>query len=297
MHPSPRKEDPLWIHVGIPSHGSSAVRKVLRKAFPEPEAVVNPSAVGPYVLDKAHCALMHDNFLPLHKETDRVCRYFTFLRDPFKALVSNFFWKLTLKHYALRGLTPDPSGILKSFSMTLEDYIAALPETLNLAARTIRAVELRLDKEEFFTPIPNKELFKQALEVIEKRFFMVGIIEMFEESLFVMSSLVGIPEIPLWERTNATIRPEGWSDDLITPAQRQRILKATSVDRKLHGILAKSLVASKAFRDIDQGKLNAYRMICRQADAENMKKFNRDGARIMSEELESLKAALSNDSP
>ena len=303
-----KNKGPLWVHVGIPSHGSSALRQVLMKAFPEPGTVIDPSTADPSALDNAHCALMHANILPLHTETSRECCYFTFLRDPFNAFISDFFWNLTLKHYALRGLTEDLSDGLKSFSMTLEDYVAGLPRSLNLAARLIRAVEHRdplasrklpnfLTMKEFFAPIADDELLEQAIEIFDKRFFMVGITELFEDSLFVISNFLGIPEIPLWERTNAAIRPQGWSNELIAPAQRQRILQATAVDRKLHAILSKSLVASKAFRDIDQETLNPYRTVCRQADAENMKKFNRDGARIMNEELKSLKAALSPGEP
>jgi len=36
----------LWVHVRISSHGGSALRQVLAKAFPEPGVVIDPSTAG-----------------------------------------------------------------------------------------------------------------------------------------------------------------------------------------------------------------------------------------------------------
>jgi hypothetical protein len=226
------------------------------------------------------------------------------LRDPVRTVVSEYYWRVTQRHFGTQGLWTDLSEGALNFSMSMKEFVGAMPRCLNFATRLIissadeaaatHALPYYPGDNSFFEDCNEDELLKRAIEIIDKHYVFVGVAELFEEALFVLADLAGIDTLPLWQRTNASVRPTGWTDDMLPQALRQRIEESTSVDRKLHGIMARRFIESPRFKAINQDALHLYKSRCREIDMENLQRFQRDGLSAWNEDIVSLKKAVTD---
>jgi hypothetical protein len=73
----------------------------------------------------------------------------------------------------------------------------------NLAARWL----LQLEGESLEEAAPHDMVVNRCMEIIDKRFLFVGITELFCESLFVYSVLIGAERPPLWRHLGRSFAP------------------------------------------------------------------------------------------
>ncbi len=294
----------LLVHVGIPRTSSSTVRRVLREVFTKPLELAEPTSSSYKVLPENRVLLLQESIFPVHKKTKRLCRYFTLLRDPVRAVVSEYYWRLTQRHFGTQGLWTNVSEEAMKFSMSLEEYVAELPRCLNFSARlivssadeaaTTHGLPYYPGNNAFFDDCDEDKLLERVLEIIDKQYAFVGVMELFEEAMFVLANLADIDNLPLWQRTNASVRPPGWTDAVLPQTLRNRIEESTAVDRKLHGIMAQRFIESPEYKAINPEALQQYKSKCRNLDMENLQKFYRDGLNTWNDDAASLKKAFTD---
>ncbi len=257
------EDDVLFVHYGLPRTGSSTIRFLIRRycnllglkweSFEAQNAVVNPGCK--YLLVEIP--------YPVHLATNRECRYITTLRDPVKAVCSWYFWLTRIGR-----------------KITLEDYVRQLPKSYNLMSRWLIRLndetvsemnraqpDFMNDTTGFFNDIPDDELYKAALEAIESKISLIGILEQFEDFSFAMLDLFAWKILPVYSRTNYSIKPRDWSFNRLEKSMKKKIMSSSAVDRRVFSYVR------KRFRDVSAdvrnkygNEIEKYRSFCRQLD-------------------------------
>lgn len=265
----------LWIHYGIPRTGSSSLRGVIRKYCQAKGVKFDESAyLDQKIPDDLDFVLQHEPF-PLYRRTSRESGHFTFLRHPLAAAVSEYFWA--------RAINNLPEGC------QMADYINDLPDCYNPYCRWLTALsgkdEARIEEKatpvfwkerKFFEGGSAESLLAEAMSTLGKRFAFVGITEKFEESLFMLRTVVGWDSLPPWQRVNPSTKPGGFDDARIIDEIKYKILRSVAADIALY-----DHVNGIFERDVEQiyrlfpGELPAYKQACRQLDQETLKRLKR----------------------
>ena len=119
-------------------------------------------------------------------------KYFTLLRNPIDRLITDYFW---LKN---KEKNMNAYKALESFYKFVEST-----EHLEFYIHHLGPLDFR-NKQHFnyqeCSSISNKNAFKLACQNLKEKFWMVGIMELFEESLFIASKEIKIKKLaPWWE--------------------------------------------------------------------------------------------------
>jgi len=132
----------------------------------------------------------------LHERIDSDSGYFGLMRDPYK----HFLAKVLLRdEYKTEG--NQMAGIWDNFERKIDEIKDRVG---HCNFQTYEHATYFADKPLPYISSENLEgtnpgdLFSRAVENIDKRFFFVGITELFEESLFVLFDMIGIGEILMW---------------------------------------------------------------------------------------------------
>ncbi|MFF2480236.1 sulfotransferase family 2 domain-containing protein [Paenibacillus sp. NPDC058071] len=167
--------DPLLLFMHIPKTGGTSFTQSLLSNYPrlvQYYEVGNNLTLLEYCLEKADAFSGHFPF-GYHLLTKRPCTYVTILRDPVEQIVSWFYFKYKNPSY------PEAYNI----GLTLETYLrepAFDSEYVNLQTRLVSG--------EIDVLFPNLSL---AMANLDRYFSFVGITELYEESLFLLSKRMG----------------------------------------------------------------------------------------------------------
>ncbi len=132
----------------------------------------------------------------LHERIDGDSSYFSLMRDPHK----HFLAKVLLwDEYKTEG--NNMAGIWERFERKIDEVKDRIG---HCNFQTYEHATYFRDKPLPYISAQNLEgtnpgdLFSRAVENIDKRFFFVGVTELFEESLFVLFDMIGIRETLMW---------------------------------------------------------------------------------------------------
>jgi Sulfotransferase family. len=139
------------------------------------------------------------NLFGLPEEEGMAVKYVTMLRHPYERLISDHFWRRRHENRLdrLHGFYR-----LVEESEHLEFYIHHCGD-LNYRNRA----HFHLDE---CSQVPNKKAFALAMQNLVSKFLVVGIMEMFEESLFLVAHRIGLRCVaPWWQfrHPKSKIRP------------------------------------------------------------------------------------------
>jgi len=211
----------LLVFMHIPKTGGTTLREIIQRQY-EPNKVwtfgtiyqfrEELSEMSEKRIKQIRCLQGHACFGEVHQPFNRAYNYLTMLRDPIERMLS-----LYCRHGGAQGLS------LKEF-ITKTDFEFA---TKNTQTRYASA-----------EAPPNLEIAKENLE---KHFAVVGITEMFVESIFLMKKELGWVDI---DYTKKNISQDRLSLDEISQEVIEFIRENNELDNELYNY-AKSRLESK----------------------------------------------------
>ncbi|MDM5225449.1 sulfotransferase family 2 domain-containing protein [Cytobacillus sp. NJ13] len=214
------KSKELIIHTHIPKTGGMTLRSIANKNYDKEKMLTNvfSSSVSKFIKDigeKTDIEFVtgHHPF-GLHKYTNRPCAYITMLRDPVERVISMYFYNLRKENHPLHK---------KVKQLTFEEFI----NDKGLFRRTVN----RQTQKIIGSLIPKESDLQKAKNILNKHYKVVGITEMFDESIYLMKKELGWQNIS-YERKNYTAdRPtrEHFSNDVI-----ERIKELNHLDMQLY---------------------------------------------------------------
>ena len=153
-------------------------------------------------------------------------RYFTTLRHPFDRIISDYFWLL--------NFNPDMTA-----RKALTTFIKFVDECDHLEFYIHHLGHLNWENRQHFDPIEcskidNDRAYDMAIHNIETKFWFVGIMEMFDETIFYISDRLNLSKPPDDYRKvslSTKYRPSFWELPLHTQKQ---IEKKTRFDQNLY---------------------------------------------------------------
>ncbi|WP_368298715.1 sulfotransferase family 2 domain-containing protein [Cytobacillus firmus] len=210
----------LIIHTHIPKTGGMTLRSIVNKNYDKEKMLTNvfSSSVSKFkkdIQEKTDIEFVtgHHPF-GLHEYTNRPCAYITMLRDPIERVISMYYYNLRKENHPLHK---------KVKQLTFEEFI----NDKGLSRRTIN----RQTQKIVGSLNPREDDLQKAKNILSKHYKVVGITEMFDESIFLMKKELGWQDIS-YERKNYTAdRPtrEQFSNEII-----ERIKELNHIDMQLY---------------------------------------------------------------
>ncbi|OLS34054.1 sulfotransferase family 2 domain-containing protein [Bacillus sp. MRMR6] len=165
--------DKLTVFMHIPKTGGTTLSEILRQQYVFGEIFDHDSLGG--IMKKADQLTIEEKrnikavaghyFYGVHEQFKKSCTYFTMLREPIDRVLSSYYF---LRNY---------KGYERVKNMSLREFVLNEPEAKNLQTLMICGQKLH----------PNLEKAKENL----KTFKVVGITELFNESLFLIKKEYG----------------------------------------------------------------------------------------------------------
>lgn len=156
---------------------------------------------------KIDCVSAHVPY-GLHQHSSNECSYITMLRNPVDRILSYYYWiqKLPIPHQSI------------SKGMTIEEFLNSsfyYDKVVNQQTRFASGAST-----------PSEANIKNAKENLQKNFSVVGITEMFEQSILLMKTVLGWKNIPPYGKTNVSQKSsmEGPSEHLIKKIKEENKL-------------------------------------------------------------------------
>jgi len=169
-----QKKAPLVIHLHMPKTGGTTLKKIIKKNYPRSnvfDVYLDHQQLETRLQEIAEkdvkCLQGHMPF-GVHHVFKQPSTYITLLRDPVDRIISEY--------YFIRSI-PWHNSHLKVSKMSLEEYQES-PMNQNLQTHYILGGK-------FGSPL-SEEDFEQAKKNLETYFSVVGITDMFDESLFLL---------------------------------------------------------------------------------------------------------------
>ena len=136
--------------------------------------------------------------IPIHVcFPERKFRYITLLRNPVRRFISYYHYCALWKDHDLHWVSP----VIRA-GATLEQYVDFVMKTGFFPGGLVPGdyfykpwAQLGLIPRQF---VDHNQIYKGSCHVLETYFEVVGITEMFDESLFVFSRMLGLKEPPKW---------------------------------------------------------------------------------------------------
>ena len=155
-------------------------------------------------------------------------QYVTMLRNPISRFVSVYYWTYKHRHADVHWV-PD---IIKK-GATLEQYVDYFISSKTYPGGFSPCCYF-YDAWNHFGLIPDeisKDILASAKYVINNYFSFVGITELYDESLFILSGLLGLKKLPLWDLLTSSGRPDLHTID---PGVIRKIESITEIDNQLY---------------------------------------------------------------
>ncbi|MGB0369889.1 MAG: sulfotransferase family 2 domain-containing protein [Opitutales bacterium] len=127
---------------------------------------------------KGHCGYGIHNFI------NSKVRYVTFLRDPVKRVISEYY-------YVKRHPRPSNHALLNREDISLRDYVEAGIYTDNMHLRFLTFMRL----EDAPEGPAKEEWLEPAKKLLEERFESIGIVERFDESMLLMAQDLDLSDV------------------------------------------------------------------------------------------------------
>ncbi|MEF3312888.1 sulfotransferase family 2 domain-containing protein [Paenibacillus sp. GYB004] len=224
MEQDGREADSIVIVMHIPKTAGSTMRTFILDQY-EPGQVYRSYREYGYgkqdrLTAQTRCIIGHDPFGTHHQQLTKPYTYATMLRDPVERVLSEFY-------YLKRWPRHDPyiSAELEKRNWDLDFYIGSTDEKfLNRTFNT----QTRYAAGQYSPDCPDLELAKANLS---RYFSVVGITDMFDDSLSWMRRQFGWRDTPYRNRNVAPGRP---GEERPTGAQIARIAEMNGLDIKLY---------------------------------------------------------------
>jgi hypothetical protein len=193
------KKTAIYIH--IPKTGGSTLQGIINRQYKNKEIfnVRNDRETKNYIelneeqkkqikILKGHMAFGHHKSFPNPNDVS----YFTLLRDPVKRVISNYYFILERPSHRLHNE-------IAQNNYSLKDYV-----TSGIALNTENA-QIRLLSNNIYTPHNEctKQMLKNVKANVEKHFSVVGINEMYDETIVMLQKYYNW-KIPYYTRKNIT---------------------------------------------------------------------------------------------
>ena|GEM_PF-5775218 len=263
---------PFYVHLGIVRTGSSSVRRLVREYCQISQETCShyPETEQEPIMDQTKYLFMECPF-PFHRGTGRSCQYFTTIRNPIDSVISEYFFYLERQEI-------DPS-------VSLDDYISALPRSYNKQARWIAAINSedsdlhRTDQprtmceDGFYKDISDQELLMQVQVSAQKHFPVIGLLERMEETAFLLANHLGWQRVPYVSRMNPSFRQAVIKKEKPTELQISKIQECNKVDILLYGAVEQNFNQQMIRVKSQFGPLlETYSIACKEKDDEMMAK-------------------------
>ncbi|WP_332694854.1 sulfotransferase family 2 domain-containing protein [Halalkalibacter lacteus] len=235
--PNPNKQ--MLIHLHMPKTGGTTLKKIINKNYNTNKIhdvyVDRPQL--PITLEKltnkqVHCIQGHFPF-GIHEYFNRKATYITMLRDPIDRIISEYYFIRSIPWHNLHK---------KVKEMSLEEYQNS-PTKCNLQTQFILG-------EKFRKELSNKDL-QTAKKILIEHFSVVGITEMFDESIFLMKEILGWQNI-FYKKANVT--KNRLTKKEIPPKVIQQISKNNEFDLQLYAFGKKLLEKKLSSLNLDAKK-------------------------------------------
>ncbi|MFC0470043.1 sulfotransferase family 2 domain-containing protein [Halalkalibacter kiskunsagensis] len=231
----------ILIHLHTPKTGGTTLRKIITKNYKNSSHNVyldEPKRKRKLkYLNQKNVSCIQGHFpFGIHKYLSKPCDYITMLRDPIDRVISEYYFIRRGTRHRLH------QQVMK---MSLDQYLRR-SESINLQTRYLSGAT---------GPVTRKDL-EIAKKHIQNHFAVVGITEMFNESLFLMKKKLGWRDIS-YEKQNVTkTRP---SLNQISDSTLIELEKHNKLDIELYNF-AKKILEQKLI-SLDQNskqELNAF---------------------------------------
>ena len=233
------------VFVHIPKTAGQTLLQVLRRQY-EPDATYATKGPGPNVMDElaalpeafraqllfvyGHMPFGAHRFLP--PETT----YLAFLRDPMDRAVSHYEYVRRTPEHRLHRDVMDAE-------MTLHDYVeSSITDELDNGQTALLAGTPIRDRADFFDP----ELLEQAKRNVEGHFALVGLAELFDESLLLAKEVLGWQRGVHYRSVNVSPDAPSRSRAPVPVETRRLIVERNRLDAELHRFARERLEAQIA---------------------------------------------------
>ncbi|MGA5688521.1 sulfotransferase family 2 domain-containing protein [Cytobacillus pseudoceanisediminis] len=221
------KEKEIIIHTHIPKTGGMTLRSIVNKNYEKEKMLKNvfPSSLPQFkkdIIEKDNIEFVtgHHPF-GLHMYTNKPCAYITMFRDPIERVISMYFYNLRKENHPLHK---------KVKELTFEEFINDKQLARRTVNRQIQKIVGNLN--------PKENDLKKAKKILSTHYKVVGITEMFDESIFLMKKELGWRDISYERKNYTTDRPTKaqFSDEII-----EQIKKLNHLDIQLYNWARKKL--------------------------------------------------------
>lgn len=185
----------MFMH--IPKTAGTTLRRVIQKKYQSSELMEffpkNINSISKEKLNEVKYVYGHNPF-GFHTYFSRPFTYITILRDPIDRIISEYYYLVEQPMHDVYI-----SKQIQEKNMNLEDYVTSLDEkiqlrTMNMQTRYASGVDS-----------PKYVDLEKAKENLNKYFSVVGITEMFDESLYFIMKETGRGGVS-YQKTNITKR-------------------------------------------------------------------------------------------
>ena len=229
------KTDPCIVFTHIPKTAGETMGAILEKqcfpthifSFNMPSVKAHQRFMALNAKQKKRLKIIKGHWpYGIHRDLNRPCRYFTFLRDPVARTVSEY------NYITSHPASQDYDFITKN-KLSLVDFSMLSKETQNIQAKFVsglgrKAVDINLD-----------DLLAFAEKALNEDFKFVGIVEQFDRSLILLKEIFDLKDIdyskknvgkkrstPLSQREEETIRSNNSIDSFLYNEARKKIDRA-----------------------------------------------------------------------
>jgi hypothetical protein len=238
------KTRPFYFFIHIPKTAGTTLRSIVDLQMGHKNVLTYYNQPNRSLLDNldalvstnSHYQALIGHFqFGVHQNIGREAQYFTFLRDPVDLTISAYYERLKTG----RSEFEKPDGSIMSI---IEHIDANLFGYTNLQTRIVAGI----DGKEVLT----EEDLDLAKENIEKYYKFVGISEMFDQSILLLSKILG------WRPCIYGTLNKGPDSKEIGDDVRDAIVKITPFDKELYDFARKRLEQSIA--DIEEAFISAF---------------------------------------
>jgi hypothetical protein len=187
----PQSKKKLICFEHLPRSGGLSVVSALRLQYGETFVGLGKVQYN-YIPEYAKILYGHRAFRAKKSISEDNIKYFTFLRQPEKRIVSHF------RHIANSIKTKHYRRIKKGIS--LEKYLKD-----GLSRGCDNGMVRRISNVDFPYGECSEEIYCKAVENLEKKFFFVGLTELFDESILGLSKVLNWQDYPLYLRRNLAV--------------------------------------------------------------------------------------------
>lgn len=184
----------------------------------------------------------------LHRSVDRPCQYISVLRDPVDRVVSQYFYIKKNSHNPLHE-------VVEGGNLSIAEFVES---GIAVGMNNGQCRFLNGDLDEFPFNGDHSELYQRAIANVDNYFIWLGITERFDESVLVLSDILGWETEPYYIREN--ISPNRKPVNQIDPVQLDIVRRYNQYDSMLYQLANERLNQEIASRPGFEQRLEKFRL-------------------------------------